>query len=286
LIQSWFVRKGDLTPVSQSCVSQSYANTGLSIGVGYFGFGSLGLFCGALASSWVGMGMMFSKAQGFTEGLTKLSFRRLISCLKRFGGEALLSPLASILNTTSLSLLPLILLQNYSTAQVGCFSLMHRFGIGPVGLITRAIGQSFWVEAARLKKENPAKLKSLYLKTTRKLAMFSIPVGCICLAGPFFVGPVLGSKNWDEAGFILAALTPMIIGTIVFSPLSHLIVHRKQIWQVLWDVCRVFAIALISLVCVFFHAKISTTVLFVSLGIFFLYTLLYFMNILCFRGEE
>ena len=36
----------------------------------------------------------------------------------------------------------------------------------------------------------------------------------------------------------------MLVGQVVVSPLSHLVVHRRQHWQAVWDLLRIAALAL------------------------------------------
>ena len=45
-----------------------------------------------------------------------------------------------------------------------------------------------------------------------------------------------------SALLVVAASVPWLVGQVVVSPLSHLIVHRKQHWQVLWDLGRMLAL--------------------------------------------
>jgi hypothetical protein len=86
-------------------------------------------------------------------------------------------------------------------------------------------------------------LERLYLRSSGQLAMASLPLALIALAGPLYVGPIFGSEAWQAAGWVLAATVPMLVGQAVASPLSHLIIHRRQRWQAAWDLVRVVLLA-------------------------------------------
>ncbi len=67
-----------------------------------------------------------------------------------------------------------------------------------------------------VKHDRPA-LRRKYLKLLKMLAALAIPGTVICLSGPLYVGVLFGAEEWSEAGVILAALTPYLMGSFVFK---------------------------------------------------------------------
>jgi O-antigen/teichoic acid export membrane protein len=237
LLQAWHVRGGELSDVGRAKVTQSAANVLTSIVAA--GLGAWGLVLGVLAGSWVGLGTLWRRAAGLQGALRRLSRHRLAVAWRRFRGEAAWSTLASALNAASFAVVPLMLARHHATAEVGYYALMQRVALGPVGLIGAAVSQSFWAEAARLVRDDVPALSRLYRRSTARLAWVALPLALLALAGPLYVGPIFGDAQWAQAGWVLAATVPMLVGQVVASPLSHLIIHRRQHWQALWDLVRV-----------------------------------------------
>ena len=171
--------------------------------------------------------------------------RRLAAAWRRFAGEAAWSTLASAANTASFAIVPLLLARHYSAAEVGWYALMQRVALGPVGVVGSAVSQSFWAEAATLVRQDVPALRQLYLRSLVRLGAVALPLALLALAGPWYVGPLFGAAQWQGAGLVLAVSAPMLVGAAVASPLSHLVIHRRQHWQALWDAARVLLLALV-----------------------------------------
>lgn len=245
LLAAWHVRGAELSVVGRAKVTQSAANVLSSLvaapwlGVGQ---GVWGLLAGVMAGAWVGLGTLWQGASGLYAALASLTWRRLAASGRRFAAEAAWSTLVSALNAASFAVVPLLLARHFSAAEVGFYALMQRVALGPVALVGAAVSQSFWAESARLVRQDPSALKSLYRRSTGRLVWLAVPLAVLVLAGPLYVGPLFGDAQWAAAGWVLAACTPMLVGQVVVSPLSHLVVHGRQHWQAWWDAVRVAAL--------------------------------------------
>lgn len=276
LLQAWHVRNATLPSIGKAKVAQSIANVGVSIAAASAGF--WGLIAGVLVGAWVGLGPLWKGANGLTTALRRLSAQRIAVALHRFRHEAAWSTLASAVNTASFAVVPLMLARHYSIAEVGYFALMQRVALGPISLVGSAVSQSFWAEAARLVRQDPSALAQLYGSNTVRLAWASLPLALVALAGPLYIGPLFGTAQWDGAGRILAASVPMLVGQMVISPLSHLIIHRKQHWQAAWDVARVLLLLATIECAAILGAPFATTVLCLSTMMALMYIILMLMN--------
>lgn len=277
LLQAWHVRHATLPSVGKAKVAQSIATVGVSIAAAGAGF--WGLIAGILVGAWVGLGTLWKGASGLTAALRRLTIRRITVALHRFRREAAWSTLASAVNTASFAVVPLMLARHYSIAEVGYYALVQRVALGPISLVGSAVSQSFWAEAARLVRLDPSALAQLYCRNTVRLAWISLPLALIALAGPLYIGPLFGTTQWDAAGWILAASVPMLVGQTAISPLSHLIIHRKQHWQALWDIVRVLLLLATIECAAILGATFVTTVLCLSTMMALMYVMLMLMNL-------
>lgn len=286
LLQAWHVRGADLAAVGRAKIGQSIANVVVSLAGA--GWGGIGLLAGSLAGSWVGLGTLWRRAHGLRSGWRRMRRVHLNLAWAHFRKEALWSTTAAVLNTISFAVTPLLLARHYGAADVGYYALMQRVALGPVVMLGSAISQSFWVEAARLVRTDPAALESLFRRSSRRLLGLSLPLALVALAGPLYIGPLFGSAQWGDAGWVVAASVPMLIGQAVVSPLSHLIVHRRQRWQALWDVLRILLLVLTIEILGQQQVAFALAVFAVSLVMGVTYVALYVLNLraiaLCQRG--
>lgn len=277
LLHAWYIRCADLAPVGHAKITQSLATTIVSLCSAYLGL--WGLIMGVLAGAWAGLGHLLRHTATLPRLLHRLNAQRIIIVGRRFYKEAAWSTLASVANTASFAVIPLMLARHFNAMEVGYYMLMQRVALGPISLIGGAVSQSFWAEAAHLVHNNAAALTRLYRRSIMRLAWISLPLALLALGGPFYVGPVFGDAQWAEAGWVLAASVPMLLGQTVASPLSHLTIHRKQHWQALWDVSRVILLMITIETLGNAGANLTLSVLGLSSIMGVLYVVLVFLNL-------
>lgn len=283
LMHAWYIKETDLAVVSKSRIYQSIASTVATILGGLAHLGALGLILGNVTMAWVGLGTLVRHA-GIKTYIRRLSYVRVCAGLRRFWREATSSTLVSIVNTASLTAVPLLLAQYYSATEVGWYALMYRIAFAPVDLFTTAVSQSFWAEAAASIKINRNALKNLYIKSTFRLMILSVPVSLVALCGPLYVGFIFG-EEWHRAGYVLVALVPLLIGHITIPTLSHLVVHRKQHWQLVWDVFRLVFLVFTIKGCRSINMSVEIAVLAVSIVMLCMYLVLFGLNLICLRRK-
>lgn len=238
LLNAWFVRQGDLKIPSSARITQALVRTAVSVGGGVGGLnGGRGLVSGQIAGTIASVGVMSAGLRAQFPTAPRLR-RIAMTALKRHLSEATLSVAVTAVLNSSQMFVPLLLIQYFSSTEVGWYSLMQRVAVAPLGIVTTSLGQSFWAEAARLAKDDPDRLRILYMKTTKRLVFVAIPLLMLCLGGPLYVGALFGQDEWTAAGYVLQSLSPMVLGILVFAPLNHLVVHRRQSWQLLADGLR------------------------------------------------
>lgn len=278
LLQSWYIRESDLSVVGKTRITQTLASTAINILGGIFRLGAWALIVSTVSTAWIGVIKLLRFAANFQKSLMRVSITKLKVSWIRFWRESLLSTSVAIINTVSLSIIPLLLAQLYSTTEVGWYAFMMRLVMTPISTITGAIGQSFWAEAAILIKHDRAALRKLYLTLSMRLSLLAIPIVLICLCGPLYTGFIFG-QDWSAAGYILASLSPFLFGQIVVSPISHLIIHRKQHWQFIWDTARFLLLIAVFMLASTGQLDITQTVLLISITLSVMYALLFKLNL-------
>lgn len=240
LFKGWCVRENELLPVGRSSMLQSAVRVASAIVGGVAGLGAIGLVGANVASVWGAALALTGVIKGQDFGAPRRFPARVRLALRRFWKQAYWSVAVSLLNALSLSM-PLVLVSYfYSAREAGWYSLMYTVALGPVALMTTALSQAYWAHAAVLAKTSEYRqLHDHFLLTTRKLAVASIPVTIGCAFAPTLIGPIFGEEDWAGAGYILFAMTPMVVGTLIFSPTNHLVVLERQASQLLADSLRI-----------------------------------------------
>ena len=265
LVQGWFTRSGDIRILAVARFFQAITNVLVGIFLWFLLGEGQGLIWALLAGSVVSLLVGLSHARGLSSSLAAINASTLAAAMRHFRSAATLSVASSIAQSVSTSLLPILLLFYHTPTEVGWFALANRLAIGPLGFVTQAVSQSFWAEAAQMIHDNPLQLRALYLKITRWLLLLALPLAALCTLGPLFVGPLLGRENWTGAGWVLAAMAPLVVGWVVATPLNHLLAHGRASWVLGWDVGR--AIAIITTVAATAHCGLSFVVTILSMSL-------------------
>ncbi len=241
IMLGWFTRENSLAAVGRAQIQQSIAGSALNIAGGLGNAGPWGLITSATLSAWTGLPTLWRNARELCLELRTPSVAALRHALREFAAESAVSTAVSILNVASLSTVPFLLASYYGAAPVGWYALMNRVALAPSQVLTSALSRSFWSEAARLAKTDLPALRRLYITTARHLALASLPVALLCVAGSRLVVPIFGPE-WRGAGALLLALVPAVVTQLIAQPITHLIVHRKQHWKLYLDAGRLAAI--------------------------------------------
>ena len=173
------------------------------------------------------------RCQSAREARTVHNIRALISRFRRF--PLVFAP-AGLLSTLGLQLPLLLVALLYGSAVAGWLGFTQRVLALPVTLLGAAVAQVFVGELARAARGDPGRVRSLFVSTSRRLAI----VGLI-VAGPFVVlGPQLFSlvfgSAWLHSGQYAQALAVSLATQLVAAPLSPaLVVFERQFAQLMWD---------------------------------------------------
>jgi O-antigen/teichoic acid export membrane protein len=242
---SWAVRSKNYSEIAANRLTQGVTQAGTQIGLGLLGWGTLGLFFGMIAAAVAGSTRLVRSAwRTDPHSLRSVSITGIRAAAKRYRRFPLFSAPSALINTVGLETPLLLIVLLYGTYVGGQFALAQRVIGLPIALVAAAIGQAYFAEAARRMRERPAELKSLFVRTTRTLALGAIgPFGLAMVLSPLLFGVIFGS-NWVDAGVYIAAMAPWYYLQFVTSSTGQTLdVLERQDLHLVREVLRVGLLA-------------------------------------------
>ncbi len=237
LLQARNVGRRDLTSVSRAKVLQAVAGVAMGVVLGLLGLGSTGLVAAYVCGLIVSVLAMPNDLRDLWRAVLEVRLADVARVLATYGRQLLAAVGVALINVASNAGPALLLLVFYDSTVLGWYGLVFRLATAPVGVVTSAIAQSFWAEAAELVRHDVDGLRKFYLETVYRLSVLAVPFVATALLGPLYIPKIFGGDEWSGAGHILMALTPYLLGIIVFSPTTHLVVYGKVHWQLWLDLC-------------------------------------------------
>jgi O-antigen/teichoic acid export membrane protein len=221
------IRRNDFRSLAQARVVQGAVQSGIQVGLGFFGGGTAALVGGDLAAR------VLSTLRLVRGGPVTGIFRRFPwSGIRRAGVEFARYPMfmagASILNLTAIQIPFLIIPSYFGSASAGFYFLAYRTLFVPASFIGGAISQVFLGEAAARAREG----EDLQLITTRVflvLAAAYLPIYTVCFAAAGQLFPLVFGPRWAQAGTIAQVLAPMTLVWSLARPLAGLLMVRDRL---------------------------------------------------------
>jgi O-antigen/teichoic acid export membrane protein len=160
----------------------------------------------------------------------------------------------------SLQLPNLLLVKFYSQEVGGWFFQSQRVMGLPMAILGNAILQVYFSRVARLVHEDPQAIKPLFLRATRRLLLFSLPIGVAALLAPWLFAFIFGSE-WRQAGVYTRFMSAAFIIGFVSQPTSNLNTFGLNHWQLLWDAGRLLTTLAGLSLCSVWGAPAGTAIL-------------------------
>ena len=255
LLHGWLVYIGDLSYFAFSLVIQTTTTAGLSILFGLIvpdssmSGGSkliIAYNCGLVTAC---VTIYLAHLESFA-ALHEVKFQAIKFCFLRNRKLARDSVLVSLVNAFASNLILFLVGGLFGQRVMGIYAMTNRLVFAPVALVTSSIANSFWAEAARLAKEDLSLLRKFYIGSVKRLTVLAVLVTAPMIGLSFLFEPFLGS-DWEGAGLMCLALTPLVLATLIFSSTNHLVVYGKQIYQLFCDSAGVLVASTILILCQF-----------------------------------
>jgi len=276
----WAVRQRDYGRITYTKINQGIGGSVCKILLGILSFGPIGLIIGQIVSQVAGITTlaraMWKKEK---ERFKVISLSRMLSVAKEYKSFPVFNFPASIVNTMSLQLPPLMLLALYDSRVVGLYSLAHMVVVLPGSLISGSMGQAYLGEASKMVRERSRELRSLYVRTLKHLTIIGVPlIGIPALCAPFVVPFIFGGA-WAEAGWYCWPLAVMAIVGFACSPTSFLHLYGYNSWKLVFDITRTLGVIVGFYLCKFLVVDVLVTLLVYSTIIVIMYFVMIGLNL-------
>ena len=237
----WAVRRRDYACIAKTTLYRSLPAALGKITLGIFGWGPIGLLLGEFLSQTGGSGNLAMSAwQRDREIFRYVSLSGIRSAAIMYRRFPTYSCPASIFNMIALQTPALGLSYIYGLQVAGWYGLAYSMLALPVSFISGSLSQVYFGEISKLLRDDPTGIRSLYISTSAKLFLFSLPViGTIALLAPS-IFPFAFGQSWKDAGIYCLPIALYVIPAFVVATLSNLSTYGFNHWMLIWDVTRVF----------------------------------------------
>jgi O-antigen/teichoic acid export membrane protein len=245
VLSAWAIRNNFFGPLARTRLGQGLGLVITQITLGLFRVGASGLLIGDAVGRAAGSLNLARLAWSEHRDVRgSVTFERMRQIAVRYRRFPLIQGPSSILNNLRGQLPTLLMASMYGGHVVGLFGLGQRLLTVTFFLIAGSVGDVYLNEAARMAREDPSRMMSLYWRTLRRSVVFVVPLlGSMALVAPWIFGPVFGPE-WVEAGQyvrILAVLAVFeFLGRAVSSTVSVL---ERQDLDFVGDILGIVLIA-------------------------------------------
>lgn len=272
-LSSWAVRRKNFKVIARTKLSQAVSSSGLKIGLGWGGFGPMGLIMGFLASQAAGTAGLFFHLVKEKPGFFRvMSINGMVRAARRFSGFPMFQSWSRLLLALGTQLPAVFMAALFGAGEAGLFGLAGTVVGMPMNLMGLSVAQVYYAEIARYGKAMPDAVLSLSLSVTKRMIAAALaPMGLIFFAGPWLFTALFGSR-WHDAGTYARILSVQILFQFVSTPIMHCLdVLEKQPLQLLMNATRVVLMASVFAVSAGYGLSSKSTVLFYSISLLLYY---------------
>ncbi len=267
----WMVRQRSFSHIATTKLSQSVGKTLVELILGLLAVKPLGLLLGHVAGQVGGAGLLLRVIWNIDRrNWTDVSVARMWGAAREHVNFPLFVMPSIVLNTVSATLPFLLIPLLFGQAQAGFFLVAQKLTMWPMTLIGQSIAQVFYSEIAAHRDDQARNLR-LFRKLTWRLSWLGLAGAGVLLTAPFWTMWVLG-ENWEDAGWAMAALAPLLLTRLVVSPLSHAHhLQNSQAFFLLIEWLRLVLTAAVFGYCYWREIPFRATVVIYSLSISLIY---------------
>jgi len=227
----WNIRKRNYTVFAATRISQSAANSGVSLGYAFTGGGLNGLVFGNVAGIFASMALSWFKikpADKLTFDKSDTDKETLKKLAVKYGDLPRVNGLHALSDMMQSSLIIFIISGFFGAIATGLYGLTMRILQAPLTVIGSSFSIIFYKEVSE-KINKKQKITKLLWSTISTLAFISLPLFIILMIfGPDLFEFAFGA-TWREAGVYARILSPWLFLNFIASPVSHLpVILNKQ----------------------------------------------------------
>lgn len=239
-LSHWTIRRRDFKRIARTRVSQAIAQVSTQLVLGLLLGGPIGLLIGAVVGRFNGTGTLAAGFWRKDKAVLKLvSWLGARGAARRYQRFPKISSGSALLNALGVQLPPLLLSAFYGAHVLGWFALGQRVIGLPMMVVGIAVSQVYFGHAAEYARTDIGKLRGLFYKTARRLAIVAlIPIVPLALAGPWLFSHIFGPE-WTEAGEYVRVLSVTYFVQFIAVPLGQTLnVFERLELQLLYDLVR------------------------------------------------
>ena len=225
----WNNRKKNYKSISQSLIARSFVTGSINIGAGVTQKGVFGLILGNIIGQAISLLIIVNKNTISFQLIRKfVLFSKIMALLKKYKKMPLVLLPNSFIDAVRVNGLNFLIINFFSNAMLGQFSLAWKVAYMPMSLIGQSLAQVLFEKMASSEKFLIFAIVKQFLL---KVSIISLPVFLLLyFIAPSLFGVVFGS-DWEIAGKAVSALTPWLYCSFITSPLSSvfIILNRQEI---------------------------------------------------------
>jgi O-antigen/teichoic acid export membrane protein len=240
-LTGWALRVQAFSAIAATRVTQGVSMVALQLGLGAIGAGVPGLLAGdAIGRSSGSTRLARSAWQSGAASFRLVTRAGIAIAARRYRRFPLVTTWSAFLATLGQQAPLLLMVGFYGPVAGGEYALAARIGALPLALVAAAVSQVFVAEAARLTRTNPGRVRFLFGRTTRGLALAALaPAILAIILAPLLAGPIFGG-NWALVGTFIAILGPSFYLEFVITATGDvLFVLERQGLHLVREVLRV-----------------------------------------------
>ena len=228
----WMIRRQRYDLLARSRLARMVCQAGLQVGLGWAGWGAMGLVVAALFGSALGLLMLVASFLRHdadqVQVVSRAQIRRAFGRYRRF---PIFSGSAALVQAINLEIPYIVFGSLYGRADVGAMGLARRSLGTPLYTLSGAVGQVFFGHGAELVRTAPEQLHRFVVRMTLATAGLFIPVG----VAAFVILPPLTTTvfgdDWALAADFIRVMVPMFVFTAIVAPTGHVldIIERQDL---------------------------------------------------------
>jgi O-antigen/teichoic acid export membrane protein len=224
-----FNRENQFKKIAVSKVMNASVNSFMSLVLGLFKKGSLGLIFSWIIGQMASMIYLFVKMRNSGMLLfSQVSYSRMIALAKRYKKFPLFDTWSELLNVLSVELPIILLIHFFGENVTGYFSFTYKVLLLPFSLIAFSIGQAYFKKASSMKDSQEA-VSNFTFSVFRKMVLISfVPLAIMAVFGDLIFPFVFGGE-WNEAGRYSRVFSIWVFTIFITSPLTNIFaIYEKQ----------------------------------------------------------
>lgn len=230
-LRYWHVRRAGFGAIGRALVGQAAGRATVPIALGLGGIGWVGLMLGEIVGRAVGIWQLMRDAwPALMDSLRSFRGERFRNALRRnWKYPALVLP-SSLVDALAVALPLPIVSSLFGTAAAGQFFLVMRVAGWPANLVGASVADVFHEGLSGMARLEPKQVPSVLWTTAKHLAGVGVLIYLpLALLSPVLFGVIFGAQ-WEQAGTLMALLSPFLLVAMVTGPLSRLllVVNRQE----------------------------------------------------------